>query len=84
MYIIKNSKIPSLVPSRSVLALCPREVWERAGERTPSQYWQNTPHFSTFLPWSHFTCFYSCVLGEYLSVTSQLTAESRIDLAENA
>ena len=37
MYIVKNSKIPSLLPSRSVLALCPREVWERAGERTPSQ-----------------------------------------------
>ena len=39
----------SLVPSRSLLALCPREVWERA--------------------------------GEYLSVTSQLTVESRIDCA---
>ena len=50
MYIVKNSKIPSLVPSRSVLALCPREVWERAGERTPSQYWPNTPDFSTILP----------------------------------
>ena len=42
----------SLVPRRSLLTRCPREVWERA--------------------------------GEYLSVTSQLTVESRIDRAENA
>ena len=42
----------SLVPRRSLLPRCPREVWERA--------------------------------SEYLSVTSQLTVESRIDLAENA
>ena len=42
----------SLVPSRSLLPRCPREVWERA--------------------------------GEYLSVTSQLTVESRIDRVENA
>ena len=35
----------SLVPRRSLLPRCPREVWERAGERTPSQYWQNTPDF---------------------------------------
>ena len=59
----------SLVPRRSLLLRCPREVWERAGERTPSQYWQNTPDFSVILP---------------LSVTSQLTVESRIDRAENA
>ena len=48
----------SLVPRRSLLTRCPREVWERAGERTS--------------------------LGVYLSVTSQLTVESRIDRAENA
>ena len=42
----------SLVPSRSLLVRCPREVWERA--------------------------------GEYHSVTSQLTVESKIDRAENA
>ena len=41
---------PSLVPRRSPLPRCPREVWERAGERTPSQYWQNTPDFSAILP----------------------------------
>ena len=41
----------SLVPRRSRLHRCPREVWERA--------------------------------SEYLSVTSQPTVESRIDLAEN-
>ena len=46
----------SLVPRRSLLPRCPREVCERAGERT----------------------------GVYLSVTSQLTVESRIDRAENA
>ena len=40
----------SLVPRRSLLTRCPREVWERAGERTPSQYWQNTPDFSAILP----------------------------------
>ena len=44
----------SLVPRRSLVPRCPREVWERAGERTR------------------------------LSVTSQLTVESRIDRAENA
>ena len=43
---------PSLVPRRSLLPRCPREVLERA--------------------------------GVYLSVTSQLTVESRIDRAENA
>ena len=26
---------PSLVPRRSLLIRCPREVWARAGERTP-------------------------------------------------
>ena len=40
---------PSLVPRRSLLPRCPREVWERA--------------------------------GVYLSVTTQLTVESRIDRA---
>ena len=48
----------SLVPRRSLLIRCPREVWMRAGERTLSrplsrplsQYWQNTPDFSTILP----------------------------------
>ena len=40
----------SLVPRRSLLPRCPREVWERAGERTPSQYWQNTPDFRAILP----------------------------------
>ena len=44
------SKLSSLVPKRSLLPRCPREVWERAGERTPSQYWQNTPDFSGILP----------------------------------
>ena len=47
-----DSGQPSLVPRRSLLPRCPREVWERA--------------------------------GVYLSVTSQLTVESRIDRAENA
>ena len=47
-----NLDAPSLVPRRSLLTCCPREVWERA--------------------------------GEYLSVTSQLRVESRIDRAENA
>ena len=46
------TKCVSLVPRRSLLPCCPREVWERA--------------------------------GEYLSVTSQLTVESRIERAENA
>ena len=41
---------PSLVPRRSLLPRCPREVWGKAGERTPSQYWQNTPDFSAILP----------------------------------
>ena len=36
----------SLVPRRSLLTRFPREVWERAGERTPSQYCQNTPDFN--------------------------------------
>ena len=49
---VVSTDFPSLVPSRSLLVRCPREVWERA--------------------------------GEYLSVTSQLTVESRIDRAENA
>ena len=40
----------SLVPRRSLLPRCRREVWERAGERTPSQYWQNTPDFGAILP----------------------------------
>ena len=40
----------SLVPRRSLLTRCPREVWESAGERTPSQYWQNTPDFRAILP----------------------------------
>ena len=40
----------SLVPRRSLLPRCPLEVWERVGERTPSQYWQNTPVFSAILP----------------------------------
>ena len=44
------SKLSSLVPKRSLLPRCPREVWERAGERTPSQYWQNTSDFSGILP----------------------------------
>ena len=46
----------SLVPRRSLLPRCPREVWKKSGR----------------------------VLGEYLSVTLQLTVESRIDRAENA
>ena len=46
------SVLACLVPRRSLLPRCPREVWERA--------------------------------GVYLSVTSQLTVESRIDRAENA
>ena len=41
---------PSLFPRRSFLIRCPREVWERAAEITPSQYWQNIPDFSTILP----------------------------------
>ena len=45
---------PSLVPRRSLLPRCPREVWERGGERTPSQYWQNTPDFSAILPLATF------------------------------
>ena len=32
-----NWGIRNLVPRRSLLPRCPREVWERAGERTPSQ-----------------------------------------------
>ena len=47
----------SLIPRRSLLqAVVPD--WERAGEKTPSRYCQNTPDFS--------------VLGESFSVTSQL------------
>ena len=65
----------SLVPKRSLLPRCPREVWERAGERTPSQYWQNTPDFSGILP---LVTFY-----KFLQL-HQLTVESRIDRAENA
>ena len=44
----------SLVPRRSLLPRCPREVWERAGKRTPSQYWQNTPEFRAILPFALF------------------------------
>ena len=44
----------SLVPRRSLLHRFPREVWERAGERRPSQYWQNTPDFRAILPPGHF------------------------------
>ena len=49
---VRENKIctRSLVPRRSLLPRCPREVWESAGERTPSQYWQNTPDFSAILP----------------------------------
>ena len=47
----------SLVPRRSLLPRCPREVRETADESVP---------------------------GEYVSVTSQLTVESRIDRADNA
>ena len=47
--LLKTPEI-SLVPRRSLLPRCPRKVWERAGERTPSQYWQNTPDFSAILP----------------------------------
>ena len=43
-------RLPSLVPGRSLLPRCPREVWERVGEKTPSQYWQNTPDLSAILP----------------------------------
>ena len=52
IYRSKSAKFQlcSLVPRRSLLPCCPREVWERAGERTPSQYWQNTPDFSGILP----------------------------------
>ena len=50
----------NLVPRRSPLIRCPREVWDWiAGEE-------------------------KAVLGEYLSVTSQLMVESRNDRAENA
>ena len=58
---VRENKIctRSLVPRRSLLPRCPREVWESAGERTPSQYWQNTPILAQFYPWSHFTSFYS-------------------------
>ena len=48
--IYRQSLLSSLVPRRSLLTRCPCEVWERAGERTPSQYWQNTPDFSAILP----------------------------------
>ena len=33
----------SLVSWRSLLPRCLPGVWGRAGERTPNQYWQNTP-----------------------------------------
>ena len=46
----KDLFIDSLIPRRSLLIRCPREVRERAGERTPSQYWENTSDFSAILP----------------------------------
>ena len=55
---------PSLVPSRSLLLRCSREVWETL--RMLIKFFRPE------------------VLGEYLSVTSQLMVESRNDPAENA
>ena len=55
----------SLVPRRSLLTRCPREVWERAGERTPSQYWQNTPDFSAILPLVTFYNIYGILQGKW-------------------
>ena len=34
---VQNKVAASLVPRRSLLPRCPREVWERAGERTRSR-----------------------------------------------
>ena len=54
----------SLVPRRSLLIRCPREVWKRAGERTPSRppsqyiYIGKIPLIlAQFYPWSQTSVF---------------------------
>lgn len=54
-----NTSLASLVPrfpKRSLLARCPREVWETAGERTP---------------WSHFKSFAKVALRWHARVTKR-------------
>ena len=73
-----------LVPSRSLLIRCPREVWKRAGERTPSRppnqyiYWQNTPDFSTILPLVTIFKFNVCVLQKLLSVGMEVSRNANL------
>ena len=63
------------VPRRSRLIRCPREVWKRAGERTPSRppsqyiYWQNTPDFSTILPLVTNVCVLQKLLSDGMEVS---------------
>ena len=60
-----------LVPRRSLLPRCPREVWERAGERTP----RIPLILAQFYPWSHFTSFYSSILEKLLADSMDVSVE---------
>ena len=62
---------PSLVPRRSLLPRCPREVWERAGERTPSQ----PLILEQLYAWSHFTSFYSSIFEKLLADSMDVSVE---------
>ena len=73
-------EFPSLVPRRSLLPLCPREVWkERARERLA-----NNGKIPLILeqsyPWSHFANFYSSIseklLADSMDVSLEVSANS--------
>ena len=76
---------PSIVPRRSLLIRCPREVWKRAGERTPSRppsqyiYIGKIPLIlAQFYPWSQFSSLNVCVLQKLLSVGMEVSRNANL------
>ena len=70
----------SLVPRRSLLPRCPREVWKEQARERLANNGKIPLILEQFYPWSHFTNFYSSIseklLADSMDVSLEVSANS--------